>query len=178
MKLYMVYLGGSAGHSNIEVHDIRFVVGENIDDTIPQLIEQWYGNRKGLHIDCYMEVNHIGGYQVDVINDQLIDANSVKQDEQLYFVNLGGYQPNQFSELHEIGLYVAVSPDDAKQQAKASLFKNVAQGKVQVPHKDNLFDVDDCFPVTLLDGQYKIKLTPKAGGQSIKPDWYGYKVIA
>ena len=34
----MVYLGGSAGQSNIEVHDVRFVVGNTIDDTIPQLI--------------------------------------------------------------------------------------------------------------------------------------------
>lgn len=171
MKLFMVYLGGSAGQSNIEVHDIRFVIGRDIEETIPALIQQWYGNRKGLHIDCYMEINHIDGYQVSVVQGE--GDGSL---EKLYFVNLGGYQADKFTELHDIGLFVATTPEDAKQQAKTALFQDIDNPKV--PHKDNLFEVDDCFPVNLLDERYQIKLTPKPGGQIVKPDWYGYKVIA
>lgn len=170
MKLFMVYLGGSAGKSNIEVHDVRFVVGETIEDTYPQLIQEWYGNRKGLHIDCYMQVHHIDGYQIE-LNTAPVDRQ--QQPEKLYFVNLGGYQPEQFTELHEFGLFVATSSEDAKQQAKARLLT-----QSHIPHKDNLFEVDECFPVTLLDDKLHIHLSPKPGGQVIKPDWYGYNVIA
>ncbi|MDB2374478.1 DUF1543 domain-containing protein [Psychrosphaera haliotis] len=166
MKLFMVYLGGSAGQSNIEVHDVRFVVGNTIDDTIPQLIAEWYGNRKNLHIDCYMEVNHIEGYKIDIADTKC--SSGLK----LYFVNLGGYQPTKFTELHEFGLFVAASSEDAKQQAKATLLKDSV-----IPHKDNLMEVDECFPVSLLDGQHFVHLTESPGGQIIKPDWFGYRVI-
>ena len=168
-KLFMVYLGGSAGQSNIEVHDVRFVVGEDIEATIPQLKQEWFGNQKGLHIDCYMEIKHIDGYEIS------LTTTPPSGPEKLFFVNLGGYAPNKFTELHDIGLYVATTKEDAKQQAKASLFKDV-EG-TQVPHKDNLFEVDECFPVSLLDDKLHICLTAKPGGQIIKPDWYGYKVI-
>lgn len=167
MKLFMVYIGGSAGKSNIEVHDIRFVLGDTIEDTIPELIEQWYGDRKGLHIDCYMEIKHIDGYQVEI---KTVPSSSPLD---LYFVNLGGYQPDKFTELHEFGLFVAASGDDAKQQAKASLMTNGS-----IPHKDNLMNVDDCFPVNLLDDRFYIHLTEKPGGQTLKPDWFGYRVIS
>ncbi|WP_458031898.1 DUF1543 domain-containing protein, partial [Providencia stuartii] len=32
MKLFMFYVGGNAGKSNIEVHDIQFVVAEKPTD--------------------------------------------------------------------------------------------------------------------------------------------------
>jgi hypothetical protein len=168
-KLFMVYLGGSAGNSNIEVHDVRFVTGDSIDATIPQLKQQWYGNQKNLHIDCYMEVNHIDGYQVDLTRAS-VDA--TQQGEKLYFVNLGGYAPSKFTELHEVGLFVANSAEEAKQKAKFQLLRNAT-----TPHKDNLLDVDDCFVVDLFNDRLRIKLTPKDGGQEIKPDWFGYRVI-
>ncbi len=180
MKLFMVYLGGSAGQSNIELHDIRFVVGDCIEDTIPQLRAEWFGNQKNLHIDCYMEVNHIDGYKVEVQtlpSNGLATISSGKKQIQdsnlkLYFVNLGGYQADKFTELHEFGLFVACSKEDAKQQAKSKLMQ-----KAITPHKDNLVDVDECFPINLFDDRYSIHLTELPGGQKLVPDWFGYNVI-
>ena len=158
-KLFMVYLGGSAENSNIEVHDVRFVAGNSIDETIPQLIHQWFGRRKNLHIDCYMEINHIDGYEVT------LSSQIPKHAESLYFVNLGGYQANTFAELHEVGLFVATSPEEAKSKAKQQLLT-----RVDSQHKDNLLEIDDCIEVGLLEPNVYVSLSPKSGGQQIKPD--------
>ena len=62
----MVVLGGSAPKANIELHDIQFVTGQKIEDTYPKLIESWFGNKKGLHIDCYKEITGADGYKVEL----------------------------------------------------------------------------------------------------------------
>ena len=66
MKLFLVYLGGTAPGANIELHDIRFVAGACIEDTYTQLREQWFGAKAGLHIDSYMQVSDIDGYAVSI----------------------------------------------------------------------------------------------------------------
>ena len=66
MQLFLVYLGGIAPGANIELHDVRFVAAERIEDTYTQLCQQWFGSVKGLHIDSYMQVKHIDGYSVSV----------------------------------------------------------------------------------------------------------------
>lgn len=39
MNLYMFYVGGNAGKSNIEVHDIQFVAASAPEDAWPALRE-------------------------------------------------------------------------------------------------------------------------------------------
>lgn len=39
MNLYMFYVGGNAGKSNIEVHDIQFVAARKPNDAWPALRE-------------------------------------------------------------------------------------------------------------------------------------------
>jgi hypothetical protein len=55
-KLFLVYLGGGAPKSNIELHDGQFVAGETIEDTFEQLRQRWFGTVKGLHLDTYLEI--------------------------------------------------------------------------------------------------------------------------
>ena len=43
-KLYMFYLGGNAGRSNIEVHDIQFAVCDDYREAIPALKAAWFGD--------------------------------------------------------------------------------------------------------------------------------------
>ena len=50
-KLYMFYLGGNAGRSNIEVHDIQFVVCDNYQEAVPALKAAWFGDADKIHID-------------------------------------------------------------------------------------------------------------------------------
>lgn len=53
MNLYMFYIGGNAGKSNIEVHDIQFVAANQPKDAWPALREAWFGDSDKIHIDGY-----------------------------------------------------------------------------------------------------------------------------
>ena len=54
-QLFLVVLGGRARGCRIELHDVRFVAGRSIDDTLPELRRQWFGRREGLHLDMQTE---------------------------------------------------------------------------------------------------------------------------
>ena len=49
--IYLVVLGGRAQKANIELHNVRWVVGSKIEDTYATLRKDWFGSPKGLHID-------------------------------------------------------------------------------------------------------------------------------
>ena len=162
----MVYLGGRIQGCHIEMHDIRFVVGQNIEQTYTKLKSQWVGDKNSVHMDSYMAINHIDGYKVTVSDTP------VEQTKQLYFVNIGAYRSDLMAEQHDFALYVASSIQEAKQRAKNDLLAGFSH-----IHKDDLHDVDDCFAIDLLDSQLSIKLTQSGQAQKIKPDWFGYHVL-
>lgn len=164
-KLFMVYLGGKVSTSHIELHDIRFVVGDTIEETYPTLREEWFGDLAGLHLDSYMEIRNIDGYKVKLQDTQNTQA------EHLFFVNIGGYDPNNMLERHQVGLFVASFPAEAKKRAKATLLVDATN-----QHKDDLYAVDDCFSLNQV-GQFYIYLEPGGEPQELKPDWFGYDVI-
>lgn len=166
MQLFMVYLGGRVSGCHIEMHDIRFVIGSDISHTYQQLKNQWVGDKNHVHIDSYMAIKHIGGYQVG-----LSQTPPKNQSEKLYFVNLGAYQADKLAEQHAFTLVVATSAEQAKAQAKQQLLVNM-----QHQHKDNLHEVDDCFALDLFEQHY-ITLTPSGQSQKIQPDWFGYHVL-
>ena len=57
--LYLVVLGGKAKKANVELHDVRWVVGSKIEDTYSTLRKDWFGSPKGLHIDSYKKIRYI-----------------------------------------------------------------------------------------------------------------------
>ena len=123
--LYLVVLGGRAEKANIELHDVRWVVGSKIEDTFDSLRKDWFGSSKGLHIDSYKKIKFIDGYKINLINfekvkiekKQLVKKNNTKK--YLWFVNLGGYSPTSMQEKHEFGLVIASSKIEAKNIAKS-----------------------------------------------------------
>lgn len=165
MQLFMVYLGGTAPGANIELHDIRFVVAENIADSHSVLCQQWFGTVKGLHIDSYMQVKHIDGYCVS------LQPTPQQSDVKLFFINFGGYYPDKIAEQHDFMLCVASSESAAKAKAKRLLLTDADS-----QHKDDLLQLDDCFALEHLQ-QWYIHLTPSGQSQPMRPDWSGYKVI-
>ena len=66
--LYLVVLGGRAKKANIELHDVRWVVGSKIEDTFDTLRNDWFGSSKGLHIDSYKKIQYIDGHKINLIN--------------------------------------------------------------------------------------------------------------
>ena len=123
--LYLVVLGGRAKKANVELHDVRWVVGSKIEDTYVALRRDWFGSLEGLHIDSYKKIKYIDGYDIKLKNlednknnnKQLI--NKMTPNLNLWFVNIGGYNPNSMQEKHEFGLVVASSKLQAKRYAKS-----------------------------------------------------------
>ena len=66
--LFLVVLGGHINGCNVELHDVRWVIGETIEDTIKTLKSEWFGNKKGLHIDSYRKILHVDGMSVTVVH--------------------------------------------------------------------------------------------------------------
>lgn len=172
-QLWMVVLGGRVPGCHIELHDVRFVAGARIDDTIPQLRRQWFGRRDGLHLDSYMAVWAVDGWAV-----RLGRKPASPRPERLWFVNLGAYCPDALAELHHFGLVVARSPQAAKAAAKRQWLRGALQ-----QHKDDLVGVDDCLAIEQLellgDARWHVQLQPHPEGlsQPQVPDWFGYRPI-
>ena len=76
--LYLVVLGGRAKKANIELHDVRWVVGSKIEDTYDTLRKDWFGSPKGLHIDSYKKIKAkiiYGSSILEAINQLLCKKN-------------------------------------------------------------------------------------------------------
>ena len=176
MNLFLVVLGGRTKGCNVEQHDVRWVVGESIDDTIPELKRQWFGIQRGLHIDSYRRIRNVDGYRV-LINTEI--KSPKEQDMKLWFVNLGAYKPGEMAEQHRFGLVVARSSRAAKARAKSLWLK----GQEHV-HKDDLHsvdglpEIDDLLPIHG-HGGWHVDLLPEKNtiDGSEAPDWYGYRLI-
>lgn len=169
MKLFLVYVGGSAKGANIELHDVRFVVGEQMADTYPQLRQQWFGDVNGLHLDSYLHVHHVDGYKIELKREPST------RPEKLYFVNCGGYFPNRIPEFHDFTLVVASNPEEAKSKGLRQVLNAGLRDSIE-PHKDDLMNVDDCLALDLLDG-WHVHLVTDGQRQRLVPDWAGYEVI-
>jgi hypothetical protein len=46
MKLFVIYIGGTHEKALIELHDMRFVIADKIEDTYPALRNSWWGKKK------------------------------------------------------------------------------------------------------------------------------------
>lgn len=130
MKLYAIYIGGATENSVIEVHDARFVVAESEEATHAELKKTWWGTPDSLHIDCIGELTSADGYNIH------LKTGPAGAPEKVYFVNLGGYDPADFTELHKNVFTVA----ETESKAKVRALKQVQHWKS--PHKDHMFDVE------------------------------------
>ena len=171
--------------ANVELHDVRWVVGSKIEDTYDVLRRDWFGTYEGLHIDSYKKINYVNGYKINLKNIENKKLKNKKNfygnntKKNLWFVNIGGYDPSSMQEKHEFGLVVANSKLEAKNIAKAKWLMGCKK-----KHKDDiaslkiLIGCDDCQLIRTI-GNWEIELTPD--NNSIdgpnKPDWFGYKRI-
>jgi len=183
--LYLVVLGGRAKKANIELHDVRWVVGSKIEDTYNVLRNDWFGMLEAIHIDSYKKINYVDGYKVNLKNindkklknDKFFKGNDSKKN--LWFVNIGGYDPNSMQEKHEFGLVVASSKLEAKNIAKSKwLIGCKKKHQDDIASLEMLFSCDDCALIKKI-GKWEIELTKDNNfiEENNYPDWYGYKKI-
>ena len=183
--LYLVVLGGRSKKANIELHDVRWVVGSKIEDTYDTLRKDWFGSSKGLHIDSYKKIKYLDGYKINLRNVEELTINNKKSYDKsctkkyLWFVNIGGYDPSSMQEKHEFGLIVASNKLEAKNIAKSKwLIGCKKKHKDDLASLEKLISCDDCELIKKI-GNWKIELTPdkKFVDENNYPDWYGYQKI-
>ena len=180
--LYLVVLGGRAKKANIELHDVKWVIGSRIEDTYETLRKNWFGSPKGLHIDSYKKIKYIDGYKINLINIEKskIEKKKLviksKAKKYLWFVNIGGYSPTSMQEKHEFGLVVASNSSDAKKIAKSKWLIGCKKKHNDDIAKLEIFgDIDDCQVINQI-GNCLIELIPEANfcEENNSPDWFGY----
>jgi hypothetical protein len=161
-KLFAVLLGGRATGCNIELHDVVFIIAQNLEDAYPRLVNKWFGKiHRSLHIDASVELKYIDGHEI-MLSKQRPEDNI---DKSLYFTNFGGYKPGFFGEIHEMNFYVASSKAEVVARAKHELCYDL-----HLQHcDDNLpldflindtgLEIDDICIVEKVD-EYYIQLVP------------------
>ena len=183
--LFLVVLGGRADKANVELHDVRWVVGSQIEDTFNDLRNNWFGSIDGLHIDSFKKIEYIDGYKINLKNfekNNIKNKQSLKQinpRKNLWFVNIGGYDPSSMQEKHEFGLVVASSSLEAKNRAKSKWLRGCRKKhKDDIASLNTLIGCDDCQLIKNI-GSWEIELILENNlpEETNFPDWYGYKRI-
>lgn len=147
MYLFVIYIGGGHKNALIELHDMRLIAAERIEDTYEVLRRSWWGEAKTLHLDAWGVLEYADGYKII-----LKDRPPINNFKKLYFVNLGGYDSKQFTELHR-NIFVVAEDEKA---AKARALKTVQAW--QVPHRDYLFEAEKIIEVNKLISNLYIHL--------------------
>lgn len=153
MELYMIVIGGKPEGRNTEQHDVFFGIAKDLKSLVPALRKFWPALERRMHIDSWRKVTFVDGFNITVVpNTESIDSDVVKR--KLYFVNLGGYKPDDMEEHHYKQLVVAENIAEAMSKAKETTFWKHHDS----PHVDDKYgiDVDDIYEVEdLLDEDFK-----------------------
>lgn len=144
MKLFYIILGATPPGRNIEQHDVFFGIAEKIADLIPDMKAFWPEAKGKIHIDCYQEVEMVDGYRI-----KIVPRTAAQQAPNLFFINLGGYAPGQFTEFHEQHLMVGESLGTVVSRVKKTEFYKTMGFTDAVSHIDDKHgvDIDDIFKV-------------------------------
>ena len=145
MKLYMIMLGCRPQGRFTEQHDIFFGIANSMKELVPEFKNFW-NNAGSIHIDAWREVTNVDNYKIEILNK--FEAETSEQN--LFFINLGGYKENEFEEFHYKIITVAETLTEAQKKSKqTTFFKHCGFGTNAVSHIDDKFgiDVDDSFNV-------------------------------
>ena len=90
-----------------------------------------------MHLDAWGSLKYVDGYNITISSE--IPNNS---ENKLYFVNLGGYDRSEFTELHK-NVFV-VAPNESKAKVKA--LKQILDWESH--HKDYLFEAENILDIS------------------------------
>jgi Domain of Unknown Function (DUF1543) len=130
-KIYAIYFGGNHTQTNIEVHDLVFGIGPDIESCHQYCVDNWFGEQRP-HIDGYVEI--------EIPNN---NTNAGENEYSLFCLNFGGYIPGQLAEMHEIVFVLAKTKGEAITQAKSNL-----KLKFYDLHLDECLEVDNIIDVS------------------------------
>lgn len=153
MELFMVVVGGKPEGRFTEQHDVFFGIADELKELVPSMYEFWPALEGRMHIDSWRKVEKVDGYKIQIVKKSEQNPNNSKR---LYFVNLGGYKPNDMEEYHYKQLVVAANLAEATKIAKDTVFWKHHVSS----HIDDKYgiDVDDIYEVVdLLNPTFKEK---------------------
>ncbi|TCD12872.1 DUF1543 domain-containing protein [Pedobacter frigidisoli] len=161
-KLYMLMLGCKPKGRQTEQHDIFFGIASSLKALIPDIYTFWPEAKQKIHIDAWREVTCVNGCKIEVVPS----SESFQNKLNLFFINLGGYRPNEFDEPHYKMLLAKENKALAIKEAKETAFYKHTGFVGAVSHIDDKYgiDVDDIFEIADvlaedLKSRFKLKLT-------------------
>jgi hypothetical protein len=144
LQLYKVLIGCKPLGRHTEQHDVYFGIADNIQNLIPQLVSFWPQAEASMHVDAITILQQVNGFDITIVPKQ-----EIVQEHKLFFINLGGYKPDEFDEYHY--RYVTIAPDKASAiaQAKQTAFYKHTGFKGAPSHIDDKYgiDVDDAYAI-------------------------------
>ncbi|RZJ46791.1 MAG: DUF1543 domain-containing protein [Chryseobacterium sp.] len=144
MKLFYIILGATPKGRNIEQHDVFFGIAESLKDLVTDIKNFWKEADGKIHLDGYQEVKFADGFEV-----KIVEKTELSQENQLYFVNLGGYKRGYFEEFHQQHLMVGTSMGEVVKKVKKTEFYKTMGFEEAVSHVDDKHgvDIDDIFNI-------------------------------
>ena len=161
IKLYMLLLGCKPKDRFTEQHDIFFGAGQSLKDLLPDILAFWPGPHK-IHIDAWRRVTEVNGYHIHLVAKETVTKEAVRNNGQLFFLNLGGYKADEFEEYHYKMLVVAKDKAGAIEQAKQSAFYkhtgfNGAHSHIDDKYGvdvDDLYEIEDILPAAIKENYF------------------------
>jgi hypothetical protein len=157
---------------------VFFGIAASLPGLVPDIQAFWPEAEGKLHIDAWREVTRVDGYSVKVV----LRSQAVPKAGQhkLYFVNLGGYKPDDFEEYHYKCLAVAADPAGAIKHAKAqTFFKHHASAHIDDKYGidvDDIYEIDEVLPLHFKE---KYAVSVEAGAYSEEDELHpGYLKIS
>ena len=141
LKLFMILLGCKPPGRHVEQHDFFFGIAASLKDLKGEMQAFWPEAKGRIHIDGWREVNAVDGYRVNIVPKHEV----LNQGKKLFFINLGGYQPNKFEEQHYVIITAKENSASALKHAKSALFFQNSNSS----HVDDKYgiDVDDIYQI-------------------------------
>lgn len=174
-KLYFLLLGCKPKGRHIEQHDVFVTIAKSLEEVIKQIPDFW-PDAGTIHIDAWRAVTHLDGYKITIAKK----GSALPNEYRVFFLNLGGYKPDEFEEYHYKLLAVADKKSAAIQAAKQTAFYKHTGFKGAASHIDDKYgiDIDDIYAIDemlpkKMKAAFQLKLTPVKKSQ---PDqWHiGY----
>ena len=162
VNLYMIMLGCTPKGRFTEQHDIFFGIGNSLKELVPDMNAFWPEAKGRIHIKKKKKVTYVDGFTIEIVanNENLV------QEEQLFFLNLGGYKEGEFEEYHYKVLVVAKTKAEAIKKAKQTTFYKHCGFNGAESHIDDKYgvDVDDIHNIEDIisdkfKSEYRLKIT-------------------
>ncbi len=140
--LYFTLLGAKPAGRHTEQHDVFIDIAISMRALIPAIEKFWPEAKPKIHVDAWKAVTQIDGYEVHIKGRSEAPAVHEATNIKLFFINLGGYKPDQFDEYHYRMLLAAPDKATAISYAKKTAFYKHTGFEGAPSHVDDKYGVD------------------------------------